>query len=69
VTIRPFTHEFLDWYVEAGGPALLGSVGGYQIEGLGAQLFSKVSGDWFTVMGLPLYPLLDFLRQQKLLIA
>lgn len=69
VTIRPFTYDFLEWYVEAGGPALLNSVGGYQIEGVGAQLFSKVSGDWFTVMGLPLYPLLDFLRQQKLLIA
>ncbi len=69
VTIRPFTAEFLDWYVAAGGPALLSSVGGYQIEGLGAQLFSKVTGDWFTVMGLPLYPLLDFLRQQKILVA
>ncbi len=69
VTVRPFSDEFLDWYVATGGSALLASVGGYQIEGIGAQLFSKVSGDWFTVMGLPLYPLMDFLRQQRVLVA
>jgi septum formation protein len=69
VTLRPFSEAFLDWYVGAGGEALLNSVGGYQIEGVGAQLFAKVTGDWFTVMGLPLYPLLDFLRLQGVLTA
>ena len=69
VTIRPFSDQFLTWYVATGGEALLSSVGGYQIEGVGAQLFAKVTGDWFTVMGLPLYPLLDFLRLQRVLIA
>jgi septum formation protein len=69
VTLRPFSEAFLDWYVAAGGQALLSSVGGYQIEGVGAQLFAKVTGDWFTVMGLPLYPLLDFLRLQGVLTA
>ena len=41
---------------------MLGSVGAYQLEGLGAQLFSKVEGDYFTILGLPLIELLDFLR-------
>ncbi len=69
VTVRAFTPQFLDWYVATGGSDLFSSVGGYQIEGIGAQLFSRVQGDWFTVMGLPLYPLLDFLRQQRVLVA
>ena len=62
LTMRPFSEDFLDDYLSAAGDAVLGSVGAYQIEGLGAQLFSRIDGDQFTIMGLPLLPLLDFLR-------
>ena len=62
LTMRPFTDGFLDDYLAAVGPAALESVGAYQLEGRGAQLFSKVEGDYFTILGLPLLALLDFLR-------
>ena len=48
----------------AGGASLLQSVGAYRLEGLGAQLFERVNGDYFTVLGLPLLPLLAFLRDR-----
>jgi septum formation protein len=62
LTMRPFSDGFLDRYVEQCGADLLGSVGGYRLEGPGAQLFSRVDGDFFTILGLPLLALLDFLR-------
>ena len=62
LTMRKLSADFLDWYCAAEGEALLTSVGAYRLEGLGAQLFSKVEGDYFTILGLPLLPLLDFLR-------
>lgn len=62
LTVRPFSEAFLDDYLDAAGDAILGSVGAYQLEGLGAQLFSRVDGDYFTILGMPLLPLLDFLR-------
>ncbi len=62
LTMRPFTEEFLDDYLDRAGDAVLYSVGAYQLEGLGAQLFSRIDGDYFTILGLPLLPLLDFLR-------
>jgi septum formation protein len=62
MTMRPFSEAFLDHYLERAGDAVLSSVGAYQLEGLGAQLFSKIEGDHFTILGLPLLPLLDFLR-------
>lgn len=64
LTVRPFSDAFLDRYLTLVGDGVLTSVGGYQLEGLGAQLFTRVQGDFFTVLGLPLLPLLDFLRMQ-----
>jgi len=62
MTMRPFSEAFLDGYLEAEWPAIGGCVGGYRIEGLGAQLFARIEGSQFTIMGLPLLPLLDWLR-------
>ena len=63
LTMRPLSDEFIDGYLRAAGDDVLHSVGAYQLEGLGAQLFSNVRGDFFTVLGLPLLPLLGFLRE------
>ena len=62
LTMRAFTDEFLDAYLAMVGDDALASVGAYQIEGPGAQLFSKIEGDYFTILGLPLLPLLAYLR-------
>lgn len=62
LVMRAFSDAFLEDYVAAAGDELLDSVGAYRLEGLGAQLFERVEGDFFTILGLPLLPLLDFLR-------
>ncbi len=62
LTMRDFTDEFLDDYLAMVGNDVLASVGAYRIEGPGAQLFSKIEGDYFTILGLPLLPLLQYLR-------
>ena len=62
LTMRNFTDEFLDQYLIAHGSKCLTSVGGYQIEGPGIQLFETVTGDHFTILGLPLLQLLAYLR-------
>ena len=62
LTMRPFSDAFLESYLNAAGDNVLHSVGAYQLEGLGAQLFHRVDGDFFTILGLPLLPLLGFLR-------
>lgn len=67
LTMRPLSDAFIAAYLDQEGDAVLGSVGAYRIEGLGAQLFSKIDGDHFTVMGLPLLPVLDFLRVRGVL--
>jgi septum formation protein len=67
--MRGFSDGFLDAYVAAAGADLLGSVGAYRLEGLGAQLFERVEGDYFTILGLPLLPLLDFLRGNGALLS
>jgi septum formation protein len=64
MTMRAFSDRFLDLYLDSVGDAATASVGAYQIEGLGIQLFQCVEGDYFTVLGLPLMEVLDFLRRQ-----
>jgi septum formation protein len=68
LTLRDFTPDFLDHYLDLEGPALLGSVGCYRLEGPGAQLFSSIEGDYFAILGLPLLGLLDQLRSRGALI-
>lgn len=62
LTMRDFSDAFLDQYLATEGEQALGSVGCYRLEGPGAQLFSKIEGDYFTILGLPLMGLLDLLR-------
>lgn len=65
--MRTLSPEYISAYLDAVGEAAQDSVGAYQLEGLGGQLFSAVEGDYFTVLGLPLLPLLDFMRTHKIL--
>jgi len=60
--VRPLGAAFLDSYLDREGDAVLGSAGSYRIEGLGAQLFERVEGSHFAILGLPLLPLLAYLR-------
>ena len=64
LTMRKLTPEFIGRYLAAAGDEVLASVGAYQLEGLGVQLFDKVEGDYFSILGLPLIPLLDTLRRE-----
>ena len=66
LTVRPFSDAFIDGYLAAVGDAVTSSVGAYHLEGRGAQLFSKVDGDFFTILGLPLLELLAFLREHRI---
>ncbi len=67
MTMRPFTDEFLDDYLNALGDTVTETVGCYHLEGRGAQLFSRVQGDHFTVLGLPLLEILGYLRVRGIL--
>lgn len=67
--MRDFSDAFLDAYLDAEGEALLSCVGSYRLEGLGSQLFDVVDGDYFTVLGLPLWPVLDALRRQGVILT
>ncbi len=64
--VRQFSHEFLAGYLQRNGDAVLSSVGCYQLEGEGVQLFDTIAGDYFTILGLPLLPLLAALRQHEI---
>lgn len=67
LTMRDFSDAFLEDYLKVEGAASLGSVGCYRLEGPGAQLFAKIQGDYFAILGLPLIGLLEFLRQHEAL--
>lgn len=69
LTMRDFSELFLTDYLREVGQDVTTSVGGYKLEGRGAQLFDKIEGDYFTILGLPLLPLLDFLRRKGVLPA
>lgn len=69
LTMRSFTQEFLDRYLAEAGPDLCQIVGAYEIEGPGIQLFERVEGDHFTIIGLPLMPLLAELRSRGVIDA
>jgi septum formation protein len=68
LTMRPFTEEFLDRYLAQAGEEAMKSVGGYQLEGPGVHLFDRVEVDHFSVLGLPLFPLLAGLRRLGMLV-
>ena len=63
LAMRRFSDPFLERYLDQAGADILHSVGAYQLEGLGAQLFERVTGDFFTILGLPLLPVLAILRE------
>jgi septum formation protein len=64
LTMCNFSDAFLNDYLDMAGGAALACVGGYQLEGIGVHLFEQVDGDYFTILGLPLLPLLAFLREK-----
>jgi septum formation protein len=68
LSVRPFTDVWLDDYLEREGQAALGAVGCYRLEGPGLQLFDRIDGDYFTILGLPMLGLLDFLRLHGVLL-
>lgn len=69
MTMRPISDDFLEKYLALAGDGILGSVGAYHFEGPGIQLFEKIDGDYFTILGLPMLTLLAGLRQLDLIDA
>jgi septum formation protein len=69
MTMRKFSDEFLGCYLEKLGDRALQSVGCYELEGLGVQLFDEIDGDYFTILGIPLLPLLAQLRREDMVTA
>jgi septum formation protein len=67
MTMRPLDGATISAYLDAAGEVVTASVGAYQLEGLGIHLFERIEGDHFTILGLPLLPLLKFLRSERLL--
>jgi septum formation protein len=65
--MRPMTEAVIGAYLDRAGDAVMSSVGAYQLEGLGVHLFERIEGDHFTILGLPLLPLLAFFRDARLL--
>jgi septum formation protein len=69
LVMRAFDDAFVARYLALAGTGVLGSVGCYRLEGLGAQLFERIDGDHFTILGLPLLPVLTALRAQGCLVS
>ncbi|HML30237.1 MAG TPA: Maf family nucleotide pyrophosphatase [Hyphomicrobium sp.] len=69
MTVRDFSDEFLGAYLERMGERALASVGCYELEGTGVQLFERIDGDYFTILGIPLLPLLQRLREEEMITA
>jgi septum formation protein len=69
LTMRRFSDAFLDQYIARTGERICSSVGAYQLEGMGLQLFEAIEGDYFTILGLPMLPLLAELRQRGVVLA
>ena len=69
LTMRDFSDAFLDDYLQLEGEDILSSVGAYKFEGRGAQLFSEVKGDFFSILGLSLLPVLDYLRTRGAILS
>lgn len=67
ISVRPLSYSFIRQYLDAEWPAISGCVGCYRIEGPGVQLFHRIEGSHFTVLGLPLLPVLDYLRARSVL--
>lgn len=68
LTTRPYSEAFIEWYLDRVGDAATGSVGAYQLEGLGSRLFERIEGDHFTILGLPLLPILNDLVEEGVLL-
>ncbi|MDG2034434.1 MAG: Maf family protein [Rhodospirillales bacterium] len=68
LTMRDFDDNYLEYYIHQAGPEVQSSVGAYRLEDIGVQLFERIEGDYFTILGLPLLPLLSFLRQRGILL-
>ncbi|MAF58904.1 MAG: septum formation protein Maf [Ponticaulis sp.] len=67
LTMRRLSDEFINSYLDQIGDAAFESVGAYQLEGLGVQLFSSIEGDYFSILGLPLLQILDYLRERSVI--
>ena len=68
LTMRDFDDTYIEYYIHQAGPEIQSSVGAYRLEDIGVQLFKRIEGDYFTILGLPLLPLLAFLRQRGILV-
>lgn len=69
LTMRALSDDFISSYLQMVGTDILKTVGGYQLESIGSQLFEKIEGDYFSILGLPLLPLLDYLRTRQVIPA
>jgi septum formation protein len=67
MSMRPLGGDDIRLYLDEAGEAVTTSVGAYQLEGLGVHLFERIEGDHFTILGLPLLPLLAFFRRERLI--
>jgi septum formation protein len=69
LTMRDFSDDFLGEYLASAGASVMTSVGAYRLEGVGIHLFERIEGDYFTILGLPLIPLLDYFRSEGIVVG